>query len=369
MTRIAFLGLGTMGSGMMKNLLAAGHDVTVWNRTSGPVADAVAAGATAAASVAAAVQGADFVMYCLSNDAAVDSVVLAEGGLASVVESNSIVIDLSTISPEVSAQEREAFAARDVRFLDAPVFGSRGEANSGGLWIVAGGDAGVFEEAKKVLEPISETAHLMGPGGSGVRMKLVGNLVVASQLLALGESLALAAKSGLDLSKVLEVLKVTDFRSPIFDGVGPAVLADDYAPSFALKLMQKDIGLIQNFASNLGAAVPSVAAAAHYVDAAMEAGWSEENASALIKALAAESGVSLSPPTRPPCDAPGPRPWSADRGFVAVIRPTPAPSSSICCEEASVVGLAVLHGRAPYGLVVERRDDLRVGSWWPGVRK
>ncbi|MDJ0379038.1 NAD(P)-dependent oxidoreductase [Cryobacterium sp. PH31-L1] len=293
MTQIAFLGLGTMGLGMVKNLLAADHSVTVWNRSDAPVAEAVAAGATSAPSVAAAVDGAEVVMYCFSNDEAVRSVVLEAGGLASVVDSSSIVIDLSTISPEASAAEREAYEAKGVRFLDAPVFGSRGEANSGGLWIVVGGDSEVFDLAKKVFEPISETVHLMGPGGSGVRMKLVGNLVVASQLLALGESLSLAAKAGLDLKKVLQVLEVTDFRSPIFDGVGPAVLADDYSPSFALKLMQKDVGLIQDFASGLGAAVPTVTAASHYVNAAMDAGWGEENASALIKALADESGVSL----------------------------------------------------------------------------
>jgi len=293
MTKIAFLGLGTMGFGMVKNLLAAGHDVTVWNRSQAPIDAAVAAGATAGASMARAVQGADMVMYCFSDDVAVRAVVLGEDGLASVVDSSSIVIDLSTISPEASAAEREVFEAKGVRFLDAPVFGSRGEADSGGLWIVVGGEADVFDEAKIVLEPLSETVHLMGPGGSGVRMKLVGNLVVASQLLALGESLTLAAKSGLDLNKVLQVLNVTDFRSPIFDGVGPAVLADDYSPSFALKLMQKDVGLIQDFATGLGAAVPSVAAAGHYVDAAMAAGWSEQNASALIKAIAGEAGVSL----------------------------------------------------------------------------
>lgn len=293
MTSVAFLGLGTMGLGMVKNLLAAGHQVTVWNRSDAPVQAAVDAGASSAASVAVAVAGADIVMYCLSDDAAVQNVVLAEGGLAAVVDAGSIVIDLSTISPEASAAEREAFDARGVRFLDAPVFGSRGEAASGGLWIVVGGDAATFDAARGVLEAISATVHLMGPGGSGVRMKLVGNLVVASQLLALGESLTLAARAGLDLQKVLEVLKVTDFRSPIFDGVGPAVLADDYAPSFALALMQKDSRLIQAFASDLGVAVPSVAAAAHYVDAAVEAGWSEQNASALIKAIASEAGVSL----------------------------------------------------------------------------
>lgn len=293
MTKIAYLGLGTMGLGMVKNLIRAGHEVRVWNRSEGPERLAVEEGAEAAASIRAAVDGADVVMYCLSDDAAVHEVVFGEGGLASVVESNVIVIDLSTISPQESALEREAFEAKGVRFLDAPVFGSRGEAENGGLWVVAGGDAGTFVDALKVLEPISATVHHVGPGGAGVRMKLVGNLVVASQLLALGESLTLAAKAGLDLHKVLEVLKVTDFRSPIFDGVGPSVLADDYSPSFALKLMQKDSRLIQAFADELGVAVPGVSAAAHYVDAAIDSGLAEENASALIKMIASEAGASL----------------------------------------------------------------------------
>jgi 3-hydroxyisobutyrate dehydrogenase-like beta-hydroxyacid dehydrogenase len=186
MTRIAYLGLGTLGLGMVKNLLAAGHDVTVWNRSEAPTKEAADVGATVATTVGSTVDGAEVVMCCFSDDRAIDAVVLGEGGLASVVDNSSIVIDLSTISPENSAEEREAFEARDVRFLDSPVFGSRGEAAAGGLWVVIGGDEATFEDVRNVLEPISETLHYMGPGGSGVRMKLVGNLVVASRLLALG---------------------------------------------------------------------------------------------------------------------------------------------------------------------------------------
>jgi 3-hydroxyisobutyrate dehydrogenase-like beta-hydroxyacid dehydrogenase len=292
-TKIAYLGLGTMGLGMVKNLLGAGHDVTVWNRSAGPVESAVELGARPATTIAEAVDGREVVMYCLADDAAVRSVVLGPDGVVETVGSDQIVIDLSTISPEASAAEREAFEGRGVRFLDAPVFGSRGEANAGGLWIVVGGDPQTFDAVRDVFRPLCETVHLMGAGGSGVTMKLVGNLVVASQLLALGESLTLASRAGLDLTKVLDVLKVTDFRSPIFDGVGPAVLADDYSPSFALSLMQKDGRLIQDFASTLGVPVPGLDAAAHYVDAAVDAGWSEENASALIKAIAHEGGASL----------------------------------------------------------------------------
>jgi 3-hydroxyisobutyrate dehydrogenase-like beta-hydroxyacid dehydrogenase len=290
MARIAFLGLGTMGRGMADNLVKAGHDVTTWNRS----AVAAVEGAASADSVASAMSGAEFVLYCFADDRAVRDVVLGEGGLAAAVPASAVVVDLSTISPEASDEERSAFEARSVRFLDAPVFGSKGEAAAGGLWVVAGGGADVFDEARPVLESISETVHHIGPGGSGVRMKLVGNLVVASQLLALGQALTLAKKGGLDLQKVLDVLAVTDFKSPIFDGVGPSVLAGDYSPSFALKLMQKDAGLIQAYADSVGAPVPGVATARHYIDEAVEAGFEEENASALIKAIAAEADVDLS---------------------------------------------------------------------------
>lgn len=293
MARVTVIGLGTMGRGMAANLLRANHEVTVWNRSAGRAGDLLEHGALEAASVGEAVADAEFVLYCLSDDAAVHDVVLGADGLAELVPSTAVVVDLSTISPEASAEVRAAFERRGVRFLDAPVFGSKGEAAAGGLWVVAGGDDETMALARPVLEAISSSVHHMGGAGAGVRMKLVGNLVVASQLLALGESLSLAAKAGLDLDAVLGVLAVTDFRSPIFDGVGAAVRAGDYSPSFALELMQKDARLIGAFARDLGAPIEGVSVAAAYIDEAMEAGHGDENASALIKAIAARAGVDL----------------------------------------------------------------------------
>ena len=291
MTTIAYLGLGTMGRGMVANLVRAGHDVTVWNRTASR-ADGLE-GVRTAPTVAEAVAGREVVLCCLSDDAAVRDVVLAEGGLVEVADPASVVVDMSTISPEVSAQEAAGFAARGVAFVDAPVFGSKGEAAAGGLWVVAGGEPEVFERVRPVLEAVSETVHLMGPVGSGVRMKLVGNSVVAAQLSALGQALTLARKAGLDLDRVLDVLAVTDFRSPIFDGVGPAVLAGDYSPSFALHLMLKDARLVQDFGAGLGVPVDGTDVVEGALAEAVEKGYGDENASALIKVMAERAGVSL----------------------------------------------------------------------------
>lgn len=292
MTSIGFLGLGTMGRGMVANLQRAGHDVTVWNRTPDVVARE-APTATPAARIADAVTGRDVVLICLSNDDAVRHVVLGDDGVLAHAAPSTVVVDMSTISPTLSDEEAAAAAARGVPFLDAPVFGSKGEAAAGGLWVVAGGDAQTLEEVRPVLEAVAETIHHMGPHGSGARMKLVGNLIVAAQLNVLGEALTLAKSAGLDLHAVLGVLHVTDFRSPIFDGVGAAVLAGDYSPSFALDLMVKDAHLIEAFAAQVACPLPGLAPVLDNLRQAKDAGYGALNASALIKVIAARGDVTL----------------------------------------------------------------------------
>ncbi|WP_345040940.1 NAD(P)-dependent oxidoreductase [Georgenia daeguensis] len=291
MSAVAVLGLGTMGRGMATNLVAAGHDVTVWNRTAGSRPDV--AGARTATSIAEAVRGQDVVLYCLSDDAAVRAVALGADGVLAHVAAPTVVVDMSTISAALSDEEHAAYAERGISMLDAPVFGSKGEAEAGGLWVVVGGDADTFARVRPVLEAVSESVHHLGPAGSGARMKLVGNLLVAAQLHSLGEGLTLARAAGLDLAKVLEVVAVTDFRTPIYDGVGAAVLADDYSPNFALRLMRKDVRLISELAEQVGAPVPGAMVAAETLDAAMTAGLGDLNASALIKVLAGWAEVDL----------------------------------------------------------------------------
>jgi 3-hydroxyisobutyrate dehydrogenase-like beta-hydroxyacid dehydrogenase len=278
---------------MVRNLLRAGHDVTVHNRSEQKIRNVIDLGAQQASSPADAVANASYVLYCLADDRAVEEVVLADGGLVEHVASDALVIDLSTISPDTGVRQHDAYRRRGIRFLDAPVFGSRGEANDGGLWIVVGGKRDDFEAARPVLEPIAETLHYLGDAGNGNRMKLIGNLLVASQLQALGDALTLAKKSGLDLEAVLEVLEVTDFRTPIYSAVGRRVLEGDYAPDFALKLLVKDLHLIGGFAVENHVEPAGLAATTALAELGLEHGLGEENASALIKLLAERAGVDL----------------------------------------------------------------------------
>ncbi len=293
MTKIAYLGMGTMGSGMAANLTKAGHEVSAWNRTpkTSPVLQDAELRVTT--DLATALEGAEVVMYCLSDDTAVDDLVFGTHNLLEHVPAGAVIIDLSTIDPETSNRERAAFEAKGHAFLDAPVFGTKGEAEGAGLWIVVGGPKDVFDSALPLFQAISETVHYMGEGGKGTSMKLVGNLLVASQLQALGEALTLAKKAGLNLADVQEVLDVADFRTPIYYGVGRGAQAGDYTVNFALKLMLKDAKLIQDFAGRLGSPVPTAATAQKYIEESIKDGHGDLNASALILAIAKEAGVNL----------------------------------------------------------------------------
>lgn len=290
---IGFIGLGTMGSGMVRNLLLAGHRVRVHNRDMTKAEPLVEAGAGAASSIADVMAGAEVVMYCLADDAAIEAVVLAPGGVADHATAGQLVIDLSTITPDVGLRERAAIEAKGADFLDAPVFGTRGETNAGGLWVVVGGTDEAFERALPVLEPISETIHHMGPGGSGHRMKLVGNMLVASQIRAIGDALATAVRLGLDPETVLDVAAVTDFRTPIYAGVGARAIAGDHAPDFALALLLKDLGLVAAQAEATGVPVAGLAETTDLVREGVAKGYGAENASALVKVIAERAGVQL----------------------------------------------------------------------------
>ena len=290
---ISYLGLGTMGSGMAFNLLKAGYQLTVWNRSAEKCKPFARKGARVADTPADAARDVDLVIYMLSNDQAVEEVVFGSKGILGGIKEGQIAIDMSTVLPATSLREQEAYGKRGVDFLDVPVFGSKKESAEAKLWIMAAGNKAIFEKVKPVLEKLGQTVHYFGKNGNATAMKLVGNLIVALELEALSEGLVLAQKAGLDLKTVMEVVKVADFRSPLLVGNGQNILKRDFSTSFALKLMLKDARLIQKFGESLESPIPALRVVEKNLASAVDLGFGTENASALIKALEKEAGVEV----------------------------------------------------------------------------
>src|SRR6266516_1940576 len=290
---ISYLGLGTMGSGMASNLLKAGYELTVWNRSAEKCEPFARKGARVADTPANAIRDAELVMYSLSNDQAVEEVGFGAKGILSGIKAGQIAMDMSTVFPATSLREQEAYAKHGVDFLDVPVFGSKQESADAKLWIMAAGKRDTFEKVKPILEQLGQTVHYFGKNGNAAAMKLVGNLIVALEMEALAEGLVLAQKTGLDLNTVMEVVKVADFRSPLLVSNGQNILKRDFSPSFALKLMLKDAGLIEKFAESLQSPIPALRVVGKNLESAVALGFRKENASAVIKALEKEAGVEV----------------------------------------------------------------------------
>jgi 3-hydroxyisobutyrate dehydrogenase-like beta-hydroxyacid dehydrogenase len=290
---IAYLGLGTMGEGMAANLLKAGYKLTVWNRSIEKCKPFSRKGARVAETPADAVRDAELIMYSLSNDQAIEDVVFGAQGILRGGKEGQIAVDMSTVLPATSLRELEAYAKRGVDFLDAPVFGSKSESAQAKLWIMAAGNRAIFEKVRPVLEQLGQSVHYFGKNGNAAAMKLVGNLIVALELEALAEGLVLAQKAGLDLETVMEVVKVADFRSPLLVSNGQNILQRNFSPSFALKLMLKDAGLIEEFGESLLSPIPALRVVKRHLESAVALGFEKENASALIKALEKKAGVEV----------------------------------------------------------------------------
>jgi len=282
-----------MGSGIASNLLKTGYELTVWNRNAEKCQPFARKGARVADTPAGAVRDVDIVMYCLSNDQAVEEVVFGAKGILSGIKAGQIAIDMSTVLPATCLREQEAYAKHGVDFLDAPVFGSKKESADAKLWILAAGNKAIFEKVKPILERLGQTVHYFGKNGNAAAMKLVGNLIVALEMEALAEGLVLAQKAGLDLNTVMEVVKVADFRSPLLVSNGQNILKRNFSTSFALKLMLKDAGLIEKFATSLESPIPALRVVEKNLASAVALGFGTENASAVIKALEKEAGVEV----------------------------------------------------------------------------
>jgi 3-hydroxyisobutyrate dehydrogenase len=291
--RIGFIGLGTMGGGMARNLLAKGHAVTVWNRSPERAAALVAAGATTAAGPAALAAASDLVMVCVSDTPDVEAVVLGPGGILEGLAPRSLVIDHSTISPRATRSLAETVTAQGAFWLDAPVSGGSEGAVHGTLSIMVGGEAAQVERARPYLEAYGKTIIHVGPTGAGQMAKLVNQILVVVTQQGVGEALLLAQAGGLDLDRTMEAVKGGAGGSWMLANRGPQMARRDWRPGFTIDLQQKDLRLVLEAADELGVPLPGTALVFQLYRALQQRGLGAEGNHALVKALEDLSGITL----------------------------------------------------------------------------
>lgn len=262
--KVGLIGLGLMGQPIGMNLLKAGHALTVWNRTTSRANELVAMGAELAFSPKEAAAGADFLITIVSDPPALESVLWgADGnsGALAALKPGSTYMDSSTVSPTLARRIAAACAERKVHFLDAPVTGGDWGAKKGELIFMVGGDAEVLKNAEPILGVLGKRWFHLGPNGAGQTIKLAMNLILALQVDALAEALALVTRAGLKGEGLVEVMKSSMARSGVLDVKAPNLLKGEYKPSFPLRLMHKDLSLALDLGNQLGVALPATAAA------------------------------------------------------------------------------------------------------------
>jgi 3-hydroxyisobutyrate dehydrogenase-like beta-hydroxyacid dehydrogenase len=255
--RVGFIGLGHMGSGMAANLVRAGHEVTVYNRSPAKAEALVALGAKAAASVVEACQG-DVVITMLANDEAVESVVLGRDGIIASLPAGVLHVSSSTISIALSQRLAEEHAKASQRFVAAPVFGRPDVAAVGGLFVIVGGEPAAVEAATPLLEAIGQRTFVVSDTPKAANLvKLSGNFLIASMIESLGEAFALVAKGGVDQGRYLEILTSSLFDAPLYKTYGGLIASGVFEPAgFAAPLGQKDIRLALAAAEDLRVPMP-----------------------------------------------------------------------------------------------------------------
>ena len=285
MLNVALLGLGIMGNGMARNLLKAGFPLAVYNRTRAKAEPLAALGATVSNSPHDAAAGADIVIAMVGDDHASRAIWLGEGGALAVAPAKAVLVECSTLSLEWVRELAGRCAALGLDFLDAPVTGSKEAAESGQLKLMAGGAAAALERARPALEAISTQIIHFGPSGAGALIKLVNNLMAATQVEVLAEGLNLAEQGGLDLAQVVPFLINAAPGSPVVKGKAQLMAARNYDAQFALKWMHKDATYALRAADEFGVPMPTLAAAREVYQLAKGLGYGDQDFAAIFEAL------------------------------------------------------------------------------------
>jgi 3-hydroxyisobutyrate dehydrogenase len=291
MTRLGFIGLGTMGHGMAANLLMAGNTLTVWNRTPEKAVDLVCDVAFDPVELG---KVSDIVFVCVSDTPDVEQVVFGENGVIHGLEPGTLIVDHSTISPGATKDLADRAREAGVAWVDAPVSGGAEGAEKGTLAVMAGGSAEALDRARPFMEAYSKTiTHIGEEPGSGQMAKAVNQVLVVLNELAASEALLLAQGAGLDLETTLAAVEGGAAGSWMLSNRGPQMIARDWKPGFTIDLQQKDLRIVLGSADELGVPLPGVSLVFQLYRALQAQGLGPEGNHALVKALEQLAGVEL----------------------------------------------------------------------------
>jgi 3-hydroxyisobutyrate dehydrogenase len=293
--KIGFVGLGAMGLPMTRNLLQAAHEVTVASRSRGPIDAALSFGATAAGTLTDLAGSSEVIIICVPNSPEVVEVV---DGLVPALRPGAVLIDCSTIDPDVERAQHERVGATGARYLDGPLSGGTVGAEKGTLTVMVGGEAATLDEIRPVLDAVAGLVVHVGGPGMGQVVKLCNNLIYAAQMVATAEATALAVRSGVDMAKLLEVLlhstgdcTAVRTRLPVAGVLADSPASNGWKPGFMTDLMAKDLDLALTYGAKAGVPLASTATARQVLTAASTAGYGREDFSALAKVVLAAAGV------------------------------------------------------------------------------
>jgi 2-hydroxy-3-oxopropionate reductase len=290
MTNIAFIGLGIMGSPMAVHLANAGHQVAGYNRTPEKAAPLVDAGGRAAESISDAVRDAEVVCVMVPDSADVADVLTGEGGVFENAKPGTLVIDFSSIRPDVTTQLAEQAGAKGFRLVDAPVSGGEAGAVNAALSIMVGGEADDFEAAKPLFDVVGKTVVHVGPSGAGQTVKAANQLIVAANIEALAEALVFLEAYGVDTTAALEVLGGGLAGSKVLDQKKQKMLDRSFAPGFRIALHHKDLGIVTAAAREAGVVVPLGGLVAQLMASALANGDGGLDHSGLLRGVERLSG-------------------------------------------------------------------------------
>jgi 3-hydroxyisobutyrate dehydrogenase len=283
--RITFLGLGTMGAGMARRLLAAGFPLTVFNRNPDRAAPFAAAGARVASTPRAAASGAEVIISIVSDDQASRAIWLGPDGALAGAAAGVVCVESSTLTVDWVRELGAAVREKGAEFVDAPVTGSKPQAAAGELNFLVGGSTATIERIRPMLAAMSKNIIVAGPSGSGALLKLINNFVCGTQTAALAEALVLAERSGLERDKVLEVLTLGAAGSPMVKTVAARMAASDFTPNFQVKLIAKDLRYACAEGKKVSLELLTAAAALEEFQRAIAAGQGERDIAAVLESV------------------------------------------------------------------------------------